>query len=161
MLTIASMLNSINYDSLDFEADNTAVIDSGPFTGIAWEIEPNGNLANVVYYQGLQWGPARTWDPSGVLIEEEWWNRNSRSGSSKSWNDRGQLIREATFHGILVSEKIWNSEGNLLSEFSLGPDDPWIRSMEKYPNQADPDDLQNMLREYEENYQGKITNDLA
>jgi antitoxin component YwqK of YwqJK toxin-antitoxin module len=117
-------MDRVNYD--DLEADkygNDFFYWKGkPFTGIAFELHPNGQLScEVEMVEGMANGFVREWFPSGQL-KLEGYETLSGPFSSRSWSrewfPNGTLKRETTSEdGVRIKETIWNEAGALVSTY--------------------------------------------
>lgn len=55
---------------LDFDSDLVFTLNGAAFTGIAYEETPELGRSEISHRDGLQEGPAREWNPAGVLTGE-------------------------------------------------------------------------------------------
>lgn len=88
------------------------------FTGIAYELRPDGSpWSEVSYTRGLEDGPAREWYEDGTLQSESTSKLGVTHGVSKEWHPNGRLRSEKVVElGYRVSEKEWDEQGRLVKE---------------------------------------------
>lgn len=118
-------LTIADYDNLDMEPDTTTTLDGKRFTGLAFEILGNGNIANDFFFDGLMWGPSRIWAPNGQLIEE-WWHFgvDSFHGVNRTWRLDGTLQSvEEFWQGKRVCVEEWSEDGALLKSEKRSTDE--------------------------------------
>lgn len=150
----------VEYDNLDMEPDTTTTLDGKRFSGLAYEILGNGNIANDFFFDGIMWGPSRIWAPSGQLIEE-WWHFgvDSFHGVNQTWSLEGKLeTKEEFWKGVRVGFEEWDGNGNLINAEKIAiselmrigySEGVW---KEYYQNAGKPTELWQM---YENEYGGK------
>jgi antitoxin component YwqK of YwqJK toxin-antitoxin module len=71
-----------------------------PFSGISFEVSPDGRRCELSYVEGLQHGPTREWDESGRLRFEDRWEANARHGPARTFDEAG----------IVKSEQWWDHD---------------------------------------------------
>jgi antitoxin component YwqK of YwqJK toxin-antitoxin module len=122
----------VDDDELFVLEDGTIEWKDRPFTGIAKEFRSDGSVVSEIeYVNGVQQGAARHYHPSGKLYSEDWFVGNSRNGPSHEWNEAGSLVLDAMYeHGILIREKRWNDEGELIEEYAISENDPLFKTLQ-------------------------------
>ncbi len=96
-----------------------------PFTGICYELYPNGQLmSEVEVVDGFEDGSVRVWYPSGQLQEDGYAKPGERYSWTKEWFENGKLKSErvSEFH-VRLKERVWDEQGNLVSEYERSPQD--------------------------------------
>ena len=119
------MILRVDYDELDISPDYTQYMYEGkPFTGIAFELWPNGRLRDEVnFVGGMKDGISRSWSESGVLLDEGKHFENWGHGIFREWYENGQLKREMEIElGILLHQRDWSETGELMEEYCLPED---------------------------------------
>ena len=119
------MIN-VNLDELDITDDLIHIWDGHPFTGTAYEYNDQGKLiAEISFVDGIEHGITREWYPSGQLKEETHLRWSGLHGVSRKWYENGHLKSEAHGeYGILVKNKEWDKDGNLIIEKKIDEQDP-------------------------------------
>ena len=79
---------------LEFGPDLVMHYRGQPFTGVSYEVMEDGTRSELTYVNGLQQGPARDWDASGRLRAEDSWHANVRHGHSHTYDESGTVISE-------------------------------------------------------------------
>ncbi|GAB3433824.1 toxin-antitoxin system YwqK family antitoxin [Flindersiella endophytica] len=124
-------------EELDFEADQVFTLNGLPFTGVGYEESPEIGRSEVTYQDGLQTGPARSWDPSGVLRSESYYYGGALHGMSRKFDSDGTLTLESRYeYGILLHQR------------AFGPDEEVIESYELDPNSYNAELLERYRRKY-------------
>jgi hypothetical protein len=95
-----------------------------PFTGIAYETYPNGQIkSDKSYFKGIQKGFEREWYSNGQLEHECGMEAGVADIFYKEWYINGQLKGDEIYeNGIGIINKVWDEKGNLLSEEYLEQD---------------------------------------
>jgi hypothetical protein len=123
----------IEYDDLDLiEGDYgyEYVVDGKPFTGIAYILNPNGQLYSETEFVDGYPKADRGWYPSGQLEKEKLYR--TIYGSTHEWFENGRIRQEITReHGIVTSQRIWDEMGNLVHEYNIGEHDPNFSSLSR------------------------------
>jgi antitoxin component YwqK of YwqJK toxin-antitoxin module len=109
----------INENELDEGENGERLWEGKPFTGIAFELHLNGNLAiEVEIENGIENGTVREWYPSGKLKLEASGKNGEPDKRITEWFENGNLKSEAIIHfGRQIKEKIWNEHDVLISDF--------------------------------------------
>jgi antitoxin component YwqK of YwqJK toxin-antitoxin module len=95
------------------------------FTGIAYELSPEGTLiSEITFAHGIMEGPSHQWYPTGEKHADCNYHHNALHGSGNEWFTSGRQKRH-TLHelGILVESDEWDEDGSLVSTFRLKEDD--------------------------------------
>jgi antitoxin component YwqK of YwqJK toxin-antitoxin module len=114
----------VHYDDLDGDewGDDVWYFQGEPFTGMAYDHHPNGQLhIEDSYVDGQRSGVGRMWYPSGALEKEIDTQRNGRriEAWERTWYEHGQRASETTIQfGRKITEKRWNEQGVLISEYA-------------------------------------------
>lgn len=105
---------------------STHLLDGRPFTGIAYDLSPEGWLAEELSFEnGIQTGPMRSFDRTGRMVDEEYQLAGVSHGPRMAWHENGQLAEEELFEfGTLLEAQYWDASGRLLRSFALDPADP-------------------------------------
>ena len=87
--------------------------ESKPFTGVAFDIWRNGQLAyEGNYINGKQDGLAQYWFRNGLLQKEGNYKDGEMNGLAQYWYDNGQLQSEVNFkNGEKESQINYNKDG--------------------------------------------------
>ncbi|NBD09942.1 toxin-antitoxin system YwqK family antitoxin [Corallococcus silvisoli] len=125
-------MQRVQFDDLMVGDDQLMFWGDRPFSGVAFELFPNGRLAiETGYAEGLMEGGSRTWSELGVVVEEVQHWGGVRHGPSRSWDEEGRLRVEAVYeYGILVAEQRWSESGEKEGGWRMGPDDKLFRMLE-------------------------------
>lgn len=137
-------MQRVNFDELELDmGDGNLYLWQGhPFTGIAYELRPDGALwSEIKYVNGRRHGIARDWYPSGQLSSETTYFSGGCFGPDREWDENGRLRSETMREfNYPLRERKWDENGHLISETVLGPDSPYYSQLEerrKY-HQVDP-----------------------
>lgn len=112
-------MERVNYDDLETDRDGIYYWKGEPFTGIAFEMYPNGQiLSEDEMVDGIVDGFVREWYPSGERKLEGYGKLSERHSWSREWFQNGILKRETTAEdGARTKELIWNEEGQIVSQY--------------------------------------------
>jgi antitoxin component YwqK of YwqJK toxin-antitoxin module len=127
----------VDYDELEGNEDHTLTMYDGKFfTGIAYELWPNGQLRDEVsFVDGAKDGISRSWSESGNLVSENSFFMNRVHGFLREWYESGQLKSEQKAElGIFLSHREWLEDGELVREEVLkegAPDMNHLRALRK------------------------------
>jgi antitoxin component YwqK of YwqJK toxin-antitoxin module len=114
----------VHESELETNLDWLTVWQDQPFTGIAYDVTPDGQLGEAEYVNGVQHGPARDWYPSGQLHSEDIYD-NGQVGVCREWFENGALKKvQVIENGILLQERVWDQAGFLLRDYTRGEQDP-------------------------------------
>ena len=121
----------VNYD--DLEADPEWIWESfyyfngKPFTGVAYETFPDGQLwSEVEYVDGRAEGKCREWYLSGDLKYEGYDGASKRYTWYFEWFEDGTRKEEKVLEWHkLIKHNIWNESGELISSYE-SPEEPEI-----------------------------------
>jgi antitoxin component YwqK of YwqJK toxin-antitoxin module len=123
----------VNIDDLDMDWDyQQATWQDQPFTGIAYEIHPNGMLvAESDYERGFK-RASRQWYAPGQLRYERRFGSYGPEGVGREWYPNGQLKSETVSeHGIPLSSKSWDEHGNLTQSYELRESEPAFAELQE------------------------------
>lgn len=92
-----------------------------PFTGVAFTVGRSGALESETEYRdGLRNGVKRAWHADGSPAAEGTFRDDGLHGTYREWHPNGRLaVEQAGEHGILLSEKKWNEQGQLVTEYAI------------------------------------------
>ena len=131
----------VDWDELEYEG-NGYTFEGTLFTGIAFE-NAKEEYIEQSFVRGVEYGKLKVWNQEKTLIEETDMEFGTVHGTKKKWfaNGRPQLETQAE-RGIVVAEKEWDADGNLIREFTLDSDHPNFKRLEvqratKYPDWSD------------------------
>jgi len=122
----------INIEDLDITDDALTYLYEGkPFTGVAYELYPDGRLwSEQIYNDGMLEVPSKLWFPSGQL-EKEVQPARGDYVLIRIWYESGQLKSEECIeHGILVHSQEWGEAGELIKEFHIKESDSTFSILE-------------------------------
>ena len=118
----------INSDDLEEEytdgGSRLLVFNGEPFTGIAYEMSPQGSLwSEQSYEEGVLSGPSMDWYPSGQLRAQTDYKWNRVHGRNREWFENGQLKSDAVAElGIVVRKQEWDEQGKLTNDYHIESD---------------------------------------
>lgn len=117
--------NEVSY-APEVGPDGSYLYQGKPFTGIRFGLYPDGNVkCEEEFRHGLQWGLSRDWYRSGTLRREVTLFQGGLQGIERAWFEDGRLQEEREGeYGILLRERIWDQDDNLVKEYELKPSDP-------------------------------------
>jgi len=119
----------------DLGADGDIVLYNGvPFTGIGYDLHPDGKLAHeVAYKDGFPDGVWREWYVSGQTKLESECRKGLKHGRTTYWFPNGAVKSVANFElGIKLNGKEWNEAGNLVKEYEILPGSPNYKLLESF-----------------------------
>lgn len=107
----------VPYGRLDWK-DEMFYLDGQPFTGVAEDKHPNGQLrSRYPIEQGRIHGVVREWWDNGQPSTETHFEHGLRHGSNRYWNREGRLLKEQVYdHDKSVSEKVYPSSADAAPE---------------------------------------------
>jgi len=122
----------VEFNSLDSDEDGVMFYRGQPFTGIAVDYWPNGQLETEQYYElGTEYGRIRSWHDNGVLSLEATLQAACVQGIGREWHRNGQLKEEYEVEeAIYLWKKEWDEEGVLVRDYVLTEDHPqykWLQ----------------------------------
>lgn len=128
------MITRQNFEELDYDHEkNLNLFNGKPFSGIAFENNLDGTVNEVMMVNGIENGICKEWYASGNIKSEGHLYNNIAHGIWWTWNKEGSLTKERIFEfGILVKEKIWDEQGELLSAFEIDENHPKFFSLQIY-----------------------------
>ena len=112
--------------------DNSKEGEGKPFTGLTYELYPNGNLIYYCYYKnGFKDGDFIEFYNDGQIKSIQYMKRGTISGIESIWYNNGVLKSETKYeYGVCLTYKEWDEKGNLIDEKSE-PTDEDIKSRNK------------------------------
>lgn len=112
--------------------DNSEEGQGKPFTGLTYELYPNGNLIYYCYYKnGFKDGDFIEFYSDGKIKSIQYMKRGTISGVESIWYNNGVLKSETKYeYGVCLTFKEWDEKGNLIDE-KLEPTDEDIKSRNK------------------------------
>lgn len=125
-------MRRVRFSELEFRSEaDLAYLDGELFSGIAYELAPEGWLDEEVSYRdGMPWGKARVWYGPGTIEAQLELVRGVRHGIRRGWNERGGTIAEEAYaYGLWIWGKYYDDEGRLIAEERLPDTDPGRRRM--------------------------------
>lgn len=108
--------------------------DSGkPFTGLAYELYDNDNLAYYSYYQdGVKEGQSVRFYKNARIKSISNMNKGTSHGNQLSYYENGQIeFKGERFAGLAIQYKKWDEDGNLIEE-KTGPDEGDLKYMDNF-----------------------------
>jgi antitoxin component YwqK of YwqJK toxin-antitoxin module len=125
-------MRRVRYDDVEFD-DQLALVDGRPFTGIIFDLFPDGRTAaEYQYREGLPEGLQREWHRSGGLKKEAVAVRGHGSSEVKEWFESGQLksVSRAEF-GWLTHVTEWREDGALVKDEAIRLDEATLEHIER------------------------------
>ncbi|VWC06868.1 Putative antitoxin YwqK [Burkholderia aenigmatica] len=118
---------------LTYKSNGLTYLGATPFSGVAYsENEMGVREEETSYVDGLRCGLSREWNDDGTLVKEAMYSWDVFHGAARTWHDNGQLERDGEYeYGIALHEKLWDEQGNLLSDYVLSKDDGQYEFLEK------------------------------
>lgn len=116
----------VDIGEIEFHDNWSFTLNGNPFTGIACEHDSNGNLLSEIQFaNGMKEGPSVEYFPSGRKAEEDNYHQNTLDGESRSWSDRGLLLKRTVYEsGYTLECDEWDESGKLVKSYRLAPEDP-------------------------------------
>ncbi|MBG0972970.1 hypothetical protein F3I02_30800 [Bacillus sp. SRB3LM] len=98
--------------------DNPEDEDGKPFTGLAYELYENGNLAYYCYYKnGFKEGNYVKFHHNGKLKSIDYMIKGQTRGIRKIWYESEELKYEGTFKfGVCLKYTEWDKQGNIIRQ---------------------------------------------
>ncbi len=95
-----------------------------PFTGVAYDDEPDGRVTvEWTYRDGVLWGPRRIWAWSGRPQGSAYFVRGVLHGVCRGTYNSGPKEGVSVYqYGICVRRKRWGLDGQLKEDFTLRED---------------------------------------
>lgn len=92
-----------------------------PFTGLAYELYNNGNLAYYCQYKnGYAEGTNVKFYKSGMVKSTEYMIKGQTRGIRKVWHENGKLKYEGEFkYGVCLKYTEWDDQGKLTGQKSF------------------------------------------
>lgn len=125
---------TINHDEIDFLPGPVCYWHGKPFTGIGCDFNSDGRvLSEIEYVDGIQSGLEKTYFPSGQLQSETTYQHGVAHGCSREWFENGRLKSETYYeYSVPVYAKVWNEAGQLVSDYTLGKDEPAFSLLQSF-----------------------------
>jgi len=129
-------MERVNADDLDTEfTEGGSLIytwDGRPFTGVAFELNRDGNLVNETsYVDGIEDGVKKNWYANGQIksISDIKWNRGH--GNFTHWHENGEKKYEGVSElGHVLKKKEWTQSGELIDDYHIETDPEELDSLE-------------------------------
>lgn len=123
----------VDFDEMDTQDGLTYIWKGQPFTGIAYELRPDGTLRDEIeFVDGQMHGPSRDWYESGQIESETAYYCGTPYGPDRNWDECGRLRREAFLEfGFPAREKRWDEHGRLTLDTVMGPGHPNYALLQK------------------------------
>jgi hypothetical protein len=119
----------VSYEDLDYDGA-VSTFEGKPFTGVAFEEDEDGSLAEDQFAEGLASGLSRKWSLQRQLIEERQLLGGALHGTVREWSTHGLLLRHATYEsGICLTDRRWNEAGELINDYQLPADHPYQNTL--------------------------------
>lgn len=127
-------MQRVDMEELDSEDGITYRWRGELFTGVGYELRPNGQLWDEIeYVEGKKQGLSRDWYPSGQLKAETACYNGANFGPHREWDEAGQLRREMMIeYGFRTREKQWDEAGHLTLDYIMPPDHSNYALLQKY-----------------------------
>jgi antitoxin component YwqK of YwqJK toxin-antitoxin module len=118
---------------IDYAEDLSYTLDGVPFTGIAYEVDAQGNRSEVAYRDGVQEGESCDWYLSGVLKGRSHFRENTLHGACQEFDEQGNLTLDAFYeYGIVVRSRRYSSDGAVLEDFVISSQNPNFPLLTRY-----------------------------
>lgn len=124
----------VDWDDLDIlDGNNIAYYQGQYFTGWACTFFEDGSVQDEMQFcDGAQTGLYYEYERKGKLLREEHYLNSNLHGRARSWHINGQLASEEFYQGsVLMKERRWDEEGNLLRDYHIDPHDSRIEILKK------------------------------
>jgi antitoxin component YwqK of YwqJK toxin-antitoxin module len=123
----------VNDEDLDIDwAYQQATWEGEPFTGVAFELHPNGMLVGETDYENGFKRATREWYGPGRPREEWHFGPYGLDGEGREWYPDGRLKTEGRWeYGIVLTRRTWDEQGNLTEDYSLAESDPEYATLEE------------------------------
>ncbi|MBT2572949.1 toxin-antitoxin system YwqK family antitoxin [Bacillus sp. ISL-51] len=130
--------NGVDFEDLWFSSESDEILDNPedeggkPFSGLAYELYPNGNIIYFTEYKdGLAHGLTREFFENGNKKNEKNYRYGQLKGINVTWFEDGSKKSEQHYeHSILISEKQWDKEGNVIQEYKIDKNSPHFEILE-------------------------------
>ncbi|MGC3969152.1 MAG: hypothetical protein QM775_17840 [Pirellulales bacterium] len=113
----------VSVELLEYD-DDVRTLDGKPFSGIGFELYPDGRLRfEVPFSEGFAEGIYQEWHRNGLLKEQWQARRGCAEGTIKSWHDNGVLhsIKEVEYGAEIVYEE-WDRDGRQVCSRRVDPE---------------------------------------
>ena len=113
-------LEGVNYDEFEYREDIGYLKGSDtPYTGKSFELYENGQkMAEGNYKSGKVSGRQVSWHENGQKMTEVNFKDGKADGLAVGWHENGNMMIETNWKdGEKISEKWWNSKGELVDSF--------------------------------------------
>lgn len=122
----------INWDELYLTDNDIMLWQEKPFTGISVENIRGTLIGEEAYVNGLKHGSSKSWHHSGMLKSEGQYTRGTLDGICRTWFENGKLNSEKKYEfSILVSEEVWDIDGNLTETYQISEQHPYYDTLMK------------------------------
>lgn len=124
----------VDYDDLVYTDEHVFVHEGKPFTGVAEERFPDGQLRCVFPFEdGKEHGDVEEFFPSGLLMARTPYVRGVVHGRDTEWfEDGGVKVERDVEFGILMRSRTMDASGAILDEFTRSDDDGIMETIKLY-----------------------------
>ena len=134
----------VDFNCLSYSYDGNFILDNPedeggkPFSGVAYELYQNGNLAYYCFYQnGLSHGVYRSFYENGNVKCQQMMQYGMVFGKMECFYENGMMKSSSNNEqGVQLSYKEWDNQGKLIVETELKPGDSnyeiFLRRREDY-----------------------------
>ena len=122
----------VNFDALEqAESTDQLLFDGLPFTGVAFELSPTGQLLfEGEFKDGIENGRVRCWDVNGQLLKDFTARGGAFHGRVRQWHETGTMASDGEYEfGIRVRERRWSPDGQLAEDYAISEKEPAYRSL--------------------------------
>lgn len=127
-------MTRIESSRLDYDAESGRhTLQGVPFTGVVFSAWPNGQLESESELRdGLNWGFSRSWYSTGAKLGEAEMRAGVLHGRSREWHKNGEIASDGEYeYGIVLSERKWDENGTLTSDYRLKSTARMYRNLDK------------------------------
>ncbi|WP_051704608.1 toxin-antitoxin system YwqK family antitoxin [Glycomyces sp. NRRL B-16210] len=107
-------------EDLEYHSEGYWLHNGARFTGVAFDLLPDGALDEQTYLDGYLHGPDRSFRPDGTLADETWHRHGFRHGIRREFGPDGSFIARGFEYGCTVWEVAVDADGtaSLLASWS-------------------------------------------
>lgn len=126
-------MERVNVIEIKFNNDYSYTYRDAPFTGIAFEHGPAGELVSEMsFVDGVKEGPVREWYRSGGKRAETNWRHGALDGVGAEWFETGNIKKRTIYElGVLVESDEWDEEGTLVGVYRLSETDANYKTLQR------------------------------
>jgi antitoxin component YwqK of YwqJK toxin-antitoxin module len=123
----------VNVSEIEFNDDYSYTYQGEPFTGIAFELGPGGELTSeMTFVGGVKEGPVREWFPSGAKLSERNLHYGALHGVGMEWFETGKPMKRTVHElGVLLESDEWNEEGAVVDAYRLSETDANFKILQR------------------------------